>query len=91
MSCPELSVPPSSLTWNVKLEIDAPLALAAAVQVSLPAVTSAMEISWLVNIAAPFSRITPVVGNVVMKTEVKAFGAGASVASAKPKSAAVRA
>ena len=88
VSTPLLAVPPSSITWKVKVETPVPLLLSAGVQVMLGMLASVT--TWPVVMATPESLSVPVVGKVVILTLAKAL-AGLSLGSVKPKSAAASA
>src|SRR5207237_1148249 len=89
-STPPLPVPPLSCTWNVKLASGEPLALAAGVNTSLPAVMSATLMNWPALTATPLSVSVPdpALGSVVIFTASRLL-AGLSFGSLKPKSATV--
>ena len=66
-----------------------PLALAAGVNFSLPALMSATETNWPAVTATPLSVSVPSRGSVVILTAASAL-AGVSLGSVKPKSAAAK-
>src|SRR5947209_8244868 len=88
---PPLARPPSSLTWNVKLASAAPLAFAAGVNTSRPALMSATVMNWPAVTATPLlvSVPDPTVGIVVISPAKSVF-AGLSFGSVKPNSSAVK-
>src|SRR5438876_110009 len=67
-STPPLPVPPSSCTWNVRFAYGVPLASAAGVNTSRPAVMSATLTNWPAVTAVPLSLSVPPNGNVVIRT-----------------------
>src|SRR5205809_438506 len=91
MSTPPLPVPPSSCTWNVKLASGEPVAFAAGVNTSRPALMSATVTNWPAVTAMPLLVSVPDarVGIVVISTAASAL-AGLSFGSVKPNSSAVK-
>src|SRR5438046_2307657 len=90
-STPPLPVPPSSCTWNVKLASADPVALAAGVNASWPALMSATVTNWPAVTAMPLLVSVPDarVGIVVISA-VASVLAGLSFGSVKPNSSAVK-
>src|SRR5439155_271192 len=90
-STPPLPVPPSSCTWNVKLASGEPLALAAGVNTSLPAVIDPTLIHRQSLHATPSSASVPdpAHGSVVIFTASR-WLAGLSFVSVKAKLSAVK-
>src|SRR5438046_11927 len=91
VSTPPLATPPLSLTWNVKLASGDPLAFAAGVNTSRPALMSATVTNWPAVTAMPLLVSVPDarVGIVVISTAASAL-AGLSFGSVKPNSSAVK-
>src|SRR5947199_164507 len=91
VSTPPLATPPLSLTWNVKLASGDPLAFAAGVNTSRPALMSATVTNWPAVTAMPLLVSVPDarVGIVVISTAASAL-AGLSFGSVKANSSAVK-
>ena len=84
---PPLAVPPLSLAWKVKEARAAPLLLAGGVHTRLARL--AAVITWPAVTGVPESVSVPVAGSVVMVTACRVL-AGVSLASLKPKLAALK-